>query len=387
MYYSSFGVLALILHFILNYEFLKDSKKENAVETAIRYRSFLASVVAYYAADVLWGVLYQFKLYPFSYVDTVFYFFAMALSVLLWTRFVVSYFGRTNRFAVVLTYAGWSIFTFMLISLIANFFAPVMFEFAPEGYKPHLARYVTLGAQILMFMGTSVYVFLIFARTKGRERQHCKIVGYSGVAMTVFIFLQALDPLFPFYAVGCLVATSLIHSFVVQYRKRDRERELGQVKHMAYTDPLTGVNNVHAYIEAKSELDKRIADGTAEDFAVVVFDLNDLKSINDNMGHDEGNRRIQEACRLICGHFKHSSVYRIGGDEFLAILRGADYEDRERLLELFDERMEKNKKENKVLVSGGLDTYSAGHDGDFEAVFQRADRKMYEKKTALKIPC
>jgi GGDEF domain-containing protein len=53
-----------------------------------------------------------------------------------------------------------------------------------------------------------------------------------------------------------------------------------------------------------------------------MFDLNDLKHINDRYGHERGDEYIVNCCRLICQVFKHSPVFRIGGDEFVALLRG-----------------------------------------------------------------
>ena len=87
---------------------------------------------------------------------------------------------------------------------------------------------------------------------------------------------------------------------------------------------------------------------------------------------------------MICVRFKHSPVFRIGGDEFAAILEGSDYENRMNLLETFEAEIDENQREGRVVVSSGLDIYDSKKDSRFNDVFERADRKMYERKQVLK---
>ena len=112
MYYSSFGMLAMVLHLIINHEVMKKNTegKGSAAYVAMgRYRHFLWSVLVYYFSDIMWGILYEHGNLPLVYADTVLYFAAMVVSVLLWTRFVVAYLDRKVLFDTVLTYAGWMI--------------------------------------------------------------------------------------------------------------------------------------------------------------------------------------------------------------------------------------------------------------------------------------
>ena len=103
-------------------------------------------------------------------------------------------------------------------------------------------------------------------------------------------------------------------------------RRLAQAQIKANTDALTGVKNKHAYVEKTGAIDQQIAEGTQPPFALVVFDVNDLKKINDTAGHQAGDQCLRNACSIICDIFKHSPVFRIGGDEFSAILSGQDFE-------------------------------------------------------------
>ncbi|MBR6337594.1 MAG: diguanylate cyclase [Ruminococcus sp.] len=167
-------------------------------------------------------------------------------------------------------------------------------------------------------------------------------------------------------------------------REKKQEQELGSAMQLAYTDPLTGVKNKHSYLEAVERINKGLASGMITEFGVIVFDLNGLKHVNDSLGHEEGDKYIKQGCSLICSRFAHSPVFRIGGDEFVVILEGSDYSEREFLLSEFDRKAEQNHLIGKVVVATGLDIYDDDCDSSFSDVFERADKKMYERKCFLK---
>lgn len=385
MYYSSFGILSLIIHSIINYDTLKRNDKTNHNAVKEPYRWFLISVMIYYVTDIIWGFLYERKISTLVYIDTVLYFVLMVITVLLWTKFVVAYFNRQSVFEKILEYCGVIIVVFEIITLIINFFVPIVFYIDENGiYQPKQARYITLGIQVLLFLGTAIYALIVSRIVEGKERLYHRMIGYDGIIMTIFIVLQTLNPLLPFYAIGCLLVTCLIHSFISLDVKTDYHQRLDIAHMMAYKDFLTKVKNHHAYLEAKEEMDQRIADGEIREFGVVVFDVNGLKEINDTLGHTEGDRYIKEASHIICKQFKHSPVYRIGGDEFVAILEGDDYQNRDSLIHSFEKTIHLNKAKNAVVVSYGMDIFLPETDNSYESVFERADKKMYVRKKELK---
>ena len=163
------------------------------------------------------------------------------------------------------------------------------------------------------------------------------------------------------------------------------EKELGTVRILAKTDSLTGVKNKLAYQEYEMLLNGKIARGEAEPFALVVCDLNDLKHINDTYGHKVGDEFIRNGCRQICDQFLHSPVFRIGGDEFVALLMGADYAARAELMTEMDRRAIENCSRADAVVSAGLADYIQGQDVTLRSVFERADQQMYRKKRELKM--
>ena len=165
-------------------------------------------------------------------------------------------------------------------------------------------------------------------------------------------------------------------------KKAAEERDEARIA--AFTDPLTGVKSKHSYLMRQKDFDTSIADGTAEEFAIAVCDVNGLKVINDTLGHKAGDEYIINASRMICDIFQHSPVFRTGGDEFVVILEGRDYLIRKELLLALHDRSVEHIGTNEVVVSGGLSDYIPGEDENFHAVFERADALMYEEKKLLK---
>ena len=149
-------------------------------------------------------------------------------------------------------------------------------------------------------------------------------------------------------------------------------------------DALTGVRSRHSYLEDERELNGQISAGSCGPFGVLFCDLNGLKHINDTYGHKEGDEVIKEACRRICSIFKRSPVYRVGGDEFLVLLRGEDFGNREALFDLLTSLNYAQRKGRKVVIACGMAAYRAETDAAVADVYKRADAAMYENKKQLK---
>ena len=204
-------------------------------------------------------------------------------------------------------------------------------------------------------------------------KEYAEIKSSNSFSLGVIVALFAI-------AVGLLINNYTLMS----RRAKKSEAELGVVRDVAFTDSLTGVKSKHAYIEHESELNRAIESGETEVFAITVCDLNDLKYINDNFGHKCGDRYIRRASALICEIFKHSPVYRIGGDEFVVIMHGHDYEQREEHLRAFAEHNRAAKPGEDPVIAVGMSEFIPGRDVKVANVFERADAMMYENKKSLK---
>ena len=152
----------------------------------------------------------------------------------------------------------------------------------------------------------------------------------------------------------------------------------------ARRDDLTGIKNKNAYCEFEMKLDQQIQSGEPVEFAIAICDVNGLKTVNDTQGHRAGDDYIRGASKLVCETFKHSPVFRVGGDEFVAILRGYDFENRESLEQNFVKIVKDNSEHDKVVVACGISVFDRAHDKSVSAVFERADAMMYKNKMSMK---
>lgn len=188
----------------------------------------------------------------------------------------------------------------------------------------------------------------------------------------------------------------------------DREDELGRltstfkqlVDHVkehitelskrVFVDPLTSVRNKGAFSEYLDGLQLKMDDDKkGVEFAICVFDCDDLKTVNDKYGHDKGDTYLKTASRLICRIFQHSPVFRIGGDEFAAVLQNEDYKIRDDLVVDFEkEKSQINESTDniweQVHITMGLSVYDPDKDRAVTDTVRRADKEMYTKKRAKK---
>ena len=227
MTYSIIGILATILLLIGNRDVLRKQGGSEYSRTRLYYRRFLLGVLVYYITDMLWGLLDEQRLTSLQFIDTTVYFVAMIATVVLWARYVVSYLDRKNFFERSLLFTGQAIFWVFLVFIIVNFFYPVYFWFDEQGvYHTGFMRHATLVVQIAMFLATSIYTLYTTAKTQGDVRQRHLTIGLFGLAMVVMIAFQVFFPLWPFYAMGCMIGITLLHSFVLEDEMEEYRRKL-----------------------------------------------------------------------------------------------------------------------------------------------------------------
>ncbi|MBR1511187.1 MAG: diguanylate cyclase, partial [Acidaminococcaceae bacterium] len=102
------------------------------------------------------------------------------------------------------------------------------------------------------------------------------------------------------------------------------------------------------------------------------------------LGHEAGDRFIMGGCERICHTFRHSPVYRVGGDEFTVILRGRDFENRNELVKALNNPDEKTVHANAIHILFGMAEFDPEKDTALEDIYDRADVAMYESKLRMK---
>lgn len=164
------------------------------------------------------------------------------------------------------------------------------------------------------------------------------------------------------------------------------KEHINDLNKQVFFDALTHAKNKGAFTKAVDELQEEIESGDRQiEFAIGVFDCDNLKLVNDEYGHDKGDIYIKTACRMIGHIFKHSPLYRVGGDEFAVILRNEDYKNMDLLFTRFDEERAKinetaAERWEQVQISTGFAVYSPSGDRKVVDVVRRADKIMYEDK-------
>ncbi len=180
-----------------------------------------------------------------------------------------------------------------------------------------------------------------------------------------------------------------IHEITETSRKLHDERmRADEMDREASIDTLTRVRNKRAFEEAMSHLN-RLAESGNTAFGLCMVDMNNLKVINDTLGHEKGDEAIRTVCGMACSVYKHSPVFRIGGDEFSIVLEKHDYEHAEELrrhfLEVTEERRDDSRPEwEQITAAIGYALFDPATDRNAEDVLKRADRIMYEHKKAMK---
>lgn len=162
---------------------------------------------------------------------------------------------------------------------------------------------------------------------------------------------------------------------------------------IVYTDNLTKMQNRAAYEEKVDYLNSRLKENyyvDKEKIYILIFDLNDLKFVNDNLGHLAGDEYIKSAGKIINDVFSDiGTTYRIGGDEFTSVVTKASNDSEvERKLEELEQRENEYNKKGKsffMSISAGYDSFIDGQDMNLVSVLKRADEKMYKDKKLKKL--
>ncbi len=226
----------MAIHLIINFDLLDGRETLTANET--RYRGFLIGIFIYYITDAAWGILAGLGYTGILYIDTVIYFIALAVSVLLWCHFVITYLGISKRPALMLSGFGYALLTFNLVALGANFFNNCYFYFDNAGrYIGGPIRYLAFSLLAAFNVLMALLVLIKVFRSRNTVRRRNAMVFLFCLTMSVAIVLQLIWALLPFYALGCLIGSCFLHVFVVEneraeLRKAVIEREQ-TVKHMA----------------------------------------------------------------------------------------------------------------------------------------------------------
>lgn len=162
------------------------------------------------------------------------------------------------------------------------------------------------------------------------------------------------------------------------------------VSQLAYMDGLTGIGNRTAFQEKMEEFEKKKREDGS--IGIVIFDVNNLKWVNDTLGHSEGDQMIKKGAEAISHAFvqENGDCYRIGGDEFVVFILGEQIAERcaQAIDRLQEELCVYNTGQNRgyeLSIASGYAVYDESCAGmTLAELFEIADARMYENKKKMK---
>jgi len=234
--YSVIPILAMAIHLIINSGRIAGRGKVNA-RGACAYRRFLCGVFACYIVDVGWGVLAGLGWTNALYVDTALYYIAIAASVLTWCHFVIVYLDLGKWTARTLSWFGYALLALYMVLVTANVFNNCLFYFDDQGhYGAGPVRLMIFYPLVALNVPLAIFAFLRTLRSKGPLRRRHMAVFLFCLTMMAAVTLQIVWPLWPYYALGCLLGTCFLHIFLVEGERSDLRRTAIEreqlVKHM-----------------------------------------------------------------------------------------------------------------------------------------------------------
>lgn len=232
------------------------------------------------------------------------------------------------------------------------------------------------------------YSIFFFRKNIG---EHIKTLHFH---MLIF-FLIALSDLVKFYVLKTaqlgggislglcyFISTMAILSFKQLSKAFSEKLELSLLKKIAYTDSLTKLYNRSAFEEKRKELELKEELG---EISLISVDINNLKFINDNFGHQEGDKALEEVSKLMYSKFNdYGTIYRIGGDEFVIVGNHNITKELSKIFKEINEEIRAN------LTFGRIKPYIAyGHvlfrnGANFDKKLKEADNQMYLCKERMK---
>ncbi len=346
--YSSLLCMDFGIWFLTQFELLDLFIDTRGHQTEIEYASlFLAVPIMYSVMGCMLNYLQKRRFYIFFTVGTV----AAGVPIIIHFMGII----HMNHMLLISQINAFILFIF-LIYMVA------MDTIEKKITPAQITQLVGIGALIVSLF---VNVFFYFLELAGIMKQ--SMLSKRAVPMGMM----------------CMVFATLgnYQFFISEAFARNKEHE--SLAHLAYADGLTGIPN-------RSRLEKFIntIEERGEDYCIVSIDLNELKPVNDKQGHLMGDKYLLEFSDILQSCFTGKGfIARIGGDEFVAVLRDTNILLADELMNEVNTKLEKlNKKDSSINRSAAFG-FAFRHEVEnqgWNAVYLLADERMYKKKTAMK---
>lgn len=245
-----------------------------------------------------------------------------------------------------------------------------------------------------VLIGICVVAVLFYSYHLYRRSYNKQKIIFHMVSLLLFFFFCSIDILVYLFAgwnnsilgrLGIVMYIVILgYDTIRESAKLMKMGEQAAAYHqLAFSDNMTGLANRTAYNHDFSQ-----HSAAPNGVAIIDFDLNCLKLVNDQHGHQAGDRYIMLAANMIEKHFNSlGKIYRIGGDEFVVIVADCESICFEPFFESLNNDITRyNQRSNqfKVAIAYGMAIYSSSMDRSLEDTYIRADKAMYQTKKRQK---
>lgn len=334
-----------------------------------RYMNEVSSMDFLYLG--LFDSMIAIPLFSSRYPDTSYGFLFLGLSIIPLLKLYQAYCNSkyfhfiklVNRFAVVVT--------------IAVFLLDNVSIFPVEHSDTFIYIILFIGLLLTTFLAANIY----------REKSITPIFSSANLILILSIIGGTLGESIEIIILGILIfsivaTVALIDNFVKEYRNKTliymREK-------LVYKDILTSMKNRQSFEKQLTEDDKNINDFNS--YWAISIDLSDIKYVNNNFGYSHGDKLIQNLADSIEDTFEDiGNCFRIGGDEFIILIKNEPKEKVERYIELFQSVVSSYNKlhDIKMITSLGYDSYKFGYDKSIFDLVSRTDYMMCKNKRRFK---
>jgi diguanylate cyclase (GGDEF)-like protein len=213
------------------------------------------------------------------------------------------------------------------------------------------------------------------------------LLGFAFANVIFYMFVSTVGDQSFIVRIGFIIylAFEIVNGLRKIMNEVNRERETQLLHTLAYTDQLTGLGNRYA-------LERDAEAIPLESISVMSMDLNLLKTTNDSFGHLGGDMLLVSAAKCMLSVF--DKVYRVGGDEFIALLSDKTEDELKEIHATLHDMMDKMnvdrseygefayEKEFLLSIAVGYASFTEG-DENFERILSRADKAMYDEKNKM----
>ena len=343
------------------------------------------------------GFFVNFYLYSRNLFDDTRMAVVIVFLLLLGTWFLYDDLTECKAFLSIGLFLSAIVVTFMFCGTTDTILGGMFNLFDPD-LGPYTVRNIIFFASIKLVVFVifhCIYIYLLKDRTRrmlfhagNKMRVYLVAPVISLIALNMIMFttnaIGIVPASFNFFMLYVPICAVFVMEFVHIYMSVQWATEVIKTGKLIRLDGLTGLNNRISFTEATEKLDQKLQSGPVS-FGVAVFDLNDLKEINDTYGHEKGDIAIFTLSDIISKVFTDCDCYRIGGDEFAVIASEKRVDRMDVMVREFKEILRDNRdSESWKHISAAVGYAVFDNDSNFQSVFNRADQDMYNHKVEMK---